>query len=188
MKGQAPITQLLGEWQTGDKAVMTEIMPLVYDELHRVARRYMHRESSQHTLQATALINEAFCRLGNVETEIRDRGHFVGIVSMLMRQILVDHARAKATKKRGGEVNKVSLNDVQVGTRDPSVDVLALESVLEVLARTDPRKVRIAELYYFCGMTYDQTASALGISTSTLHRELAMLKALLLQKLSHGHP
>lgn len=163
---------------------MGDIVPLVYEELHRVARSNMFGESSQHTLQATALINEAFFRLGDIKSEINDRGHFVAIVSNIMRQILVDHARAKAALKRGGAVHKVPLDDVNVATYGPSVDVLALESVLQVLAKKDPRKVQIAQLYYYCGLTYTQTANALGISESTLHRELTMLKALLKHRLA----
>ena len=184
MARNAQLTQLLNDWRTGEEALIEEIIPAVYDELHRVARSYMRGQPAHHTLQATALINEAFCRLGDVKTELRDRGHFVGIVANVMRQILVDHARAKFSQKRGGQVQNVPIDDVEIAGEEASLDVLALEEVLEALQERDPRKVRVAELYYFCGATYAETAAALNISEATLHRELRMLKALLARKLA----
>ncbi len=178
------ITRLLNDWRTGDDALMDQILPAVYDELHRVARSYMRGQPKHHTLQATALINEAFSRLGDVKSELQNRGHFVGIVANVMRQILVDHARAKHSQKRGGGIQNVSIDDVSIGTEDSSTDILALESVLADLEKKDPRKVRVAELYYFCGGTYAETAAALDISEATLHRELRMLRALLAQRLA----
>ncbi|MEM8816127.1 MAG: ECF-type sigma factor [Pseudomonadota bacterium] len=183
MKKQKDITRLLNDWRTGDPALMDQILPAVYDELHRVAQSYMRGQPAQHTLQATALINEAFSRLGDVKTELENRGHFIGIVANIMRQILVDHARAKQAQKRGGGVQKVPIDEGAVGKEDASTDVLALEAVLADLEKKDPRKVRIAELYYFCGGTYAETAAALDISEATLHRELRMLRALLARRL-----
>ena len=179
------LTQLLNDWRTGDEKLISQIVPAVYDELHRLARGYMRGQPENHTLQATALINEAFCRLDSIDTKLENRGHFIGIVANLMRYILIDHARAKASQKRGGDVHKVSLDDVTPPSTDaPSIDLLALNSVLESLEKTQPRKVRIAELYYFCGTTYKETAEALGISEATLHRELRMLRALLARRLA----
>ena len=176
---------MLNEWRGGDAELLEEIIPAVYDELHRVARSYMRGQPEHHTLQATALVNEAFLRIGNVKTELQDRGHFIGIVANVMRQILVDHARAKHSQKRGGGVNHESIDDAHVaGASGPSTDVLALESVLERLEKKDPRKVRIAEIYYFCGATYAETAAAMDISEATLHRELRLLKALLAHELA----
>ena len=163
---------------------MDQILPAVYDELHKVARSYMRGQPPHHTLQATALINEAFSKLGDVKTELENRGHFIGVVANVMRQILVDHARAKQAQKRGSGVQKVPIDEVSVGTEDSSTDILALEAVLADLDKKDPRKVRIAELYYFCGGTYAETAAALDISEATLHRELRMLRALLAQRLT----
>ena len=183
MTQRTQITQLLNQWRTGDEALMEKIVPAVYDELHRVAASYMRRQPN-HTLQATALINEAFCRLGVIDAELKDRGHFVGIVANVMRRVLVDHARAKNSQKRGGGADKLSLDEVVVASDEASVDVLALDDALRSLEKTDKRKVQIAELLYFCGATYEETAEALGISTSTLHREHAMLKALLAHTLS----
>ena len=181
------ITRLLNEWRTGDAESLEKILPAVYEQLHKVARREMYRQPGHHTLQATALINEAFCRIGEVKTELRDRGHFIGIVANVMRQILVDHARAKFSKKRGGDVDIVPIDYVDVTENDVSTDVLALESVLTELEAADPRKVRIAELYYFCGTTYAETAEALEISEATVHRELRMLRAVLKRRLD-DHP
>ena len=179
------LTQLLNDWRTGDEHLIGDIVPAVYDELHRLARSYMRNQPAHHTLQATALINEAFIRLDSIDTKLENRGHFIAIVANLMRQILVDHARAKASLKRGGDVHKVSLEDSEHPATDaPSIDVLALESVLESLEHKQPRKVRIAELYYFCGTTYKETAEALDISEATLHRELRMLRALLAKRLA----
>ena len=148
----------------------------------------MRGQPEQHTLQATALVNEAFLRIGNVKTELEDRGHFIGIVANVMRQILVDHARAKRSQKRGGGVRHESIDEVDVAgaAGRPSADVLALEAVLKRLEKKDPRKVRIAEIYYFCGATYAETAAAMDISEATLHRELRLLKALLARELAAG--
>ncbi len=177
------ITRLLNQWRNGDAAVLEQILPALYDELHKVAYGQMRKQPANHTLQATALINEAFCRLGDIKTELNDRGHFINIVANVMRQILVDHARAKYSRKRGSDVSFVSVDDVDVPHEDASVDVLALESVLTSLEEKDPRKTRIAELYYFCGTTYAETAQILDVSEATVHRELRMLRALLSLKL-----
>lgn len=184
MERKRQLTRLLNEWREGDAEVLDKILPAVYDELHRLARGYMRGQPPDHTLQATALINEAFLRIRDVKTELNDRGHFIGIVANLMRNILVDHARAKYSQKRGGGVNVVTIDESQVSGDTTSIDVLALEQVLEALEKRDPRKVRIAELYYFCGTTYAETAAALDISEATLHRELRMLKALLATRLA----
>ncbi|MEO0971576.1 MAG: ECF-type sigma factor [Pseudomonadota bacterium] len=177
------LTSLLNQWSTGDEAALNEIVPAVYDELHRVARSYM-RDAPGHTLQATALINEAFLRFSSVKVELNSRGHFIGIVANIMRQILVDHARAKGAKKRGGDAVRVDVDVDDVATPAPSVDVLALESVLQALEDRDPRKVRIAELHYFCGANYQETATCLEISEATVYRELQLLRALLARTLA----
>ncbi|MEM7612930.1 MAG: ECF-type sigma factor [Pseudomonadota bacterium] len=180
------ITRMLNEWRSGDEAALKQIIPAVYDELHRIANGYMRSQPKDHTLQATALVNEAFLRMGKINVDLEDRGHFVGIVANLMRQILVDHARAKLSQKRGGGAAHESIDAIEVSDPEsgPSTDVLALESVLEQLEQRDPRKVKIAEIYYFCGATYAETAAALDISEATLHRELRMLKALLASQLA----
>lgn len=180
MHRKAQLTQLLNEWRTGeDASLLEQIVPLVYDELHRIARYYMRDQPPGHTLQATALVNEAFLRFRGISTEIADRSHFVRIVANVMRNILVDYARAKSAQKRGGDVDVVTFNESALSAEEPSIEVLALEQVLERLKRKDPRKVQIAEVYYFCGATYAEAASVLNISESTLHRELRLLRALL---------
>ena len=184
MAADRQLTQLLNDWRTADDAALLEkIIPAVYDELHRLAGAYMRGQPAEHTLQATALVNEAFLRLRDVKTELEDRGHFIGIVANVMRNVLVDHARAKQTQKRGGGARHVEVDEAAIAGEESSVDVLALEQVLQRLEQRDPRKVRIAELHYFCGATYAETAAALGISEATLHRELKMLKALLSRQL-----
>lgn len=177
------ITRLLNQWRNGDASALEEILSALYDELHKVAYRQMRQQPENHTLQATALINEAFCRIGDIRTELNDRGHFINIVANVMRQILVDHARSKHSQKRGRDVAFVSVDDVDVPGDEVSTDVLALESVLASLEKMDPRKVRVAELHYFCGTTYAETAELLSISEATVHRELRMLRALLSLKL-----
>ncbi|MEL7025533.1 MAG: ECF-type sigma factor [Pseudomonadota bacterium] len=186
MDREPQITRMLNEWRTGDADRLRDIIPAVYDELHRVANSYMRSQPENHTLQATALVNEAFLRIGDIKAELKDRGHFVGIVANVMRQILVEHARAKLSQKRGGGVRHQSLEDIEVASplSGPSIDVLALESVLKRVEEKDPRKVRIAEIYFFCGATYAETAAAMEISEATLHRELRLLKALLARQLS----
>lgn len=183
MDARPPLTLLLNEWRTGDTDKLNVIVPAVYDELHRVARRHMRGQPSHHTLQATALVNEAIIKLNNVKSHLEDRGHFIGIVSNVMRQILVDHARAKNSQKRGSGQPDLSLDDVHVASKAASIDVLALEGVLQTLEKTQPRLVRAAELIYFCGATANEAAAALDVSASTLNRDLALLKALLAKAL-----
>ncbi len=177
------VTQIL---QAGseDENAWSQLLPLIYDELHAIARKRMSGERPDHTLQATALVNEAYCRLAGAKAQPANRSHLVAICARLMRQILVDHARAKRSQKRGGDAMILPIDDVDVSTKPVSVDVLALESLLGSLEKTDPRKVQIAELHYFCGATYKETSEALGISEATLHRELKMLKALLASSLA----
>ncbi len=178
------LTVLLNEWRTGDPDLIRDIIPAVYDELHRVAARLMASEMSGHTLQATALINEAWMRMNTVSSEINDRGHFVGIVARLMRNVLVDHARVKNSQKRGGGIDNLSIDDHPVAAPDESRDLLALEEILDKLSIDNPRSVQIAELYYFCGMTLGETAQVADVSESTVRRELTLIKTILREKLS----
>ncbi len=183
VKTSTELTVLLNKWRTGDPELLGNIIPAVYDELHKVAANLMRRQNSGHTLQATALISEAFLRIGDVKSELDNRGHFIGIVAKLMRNVLIDHARAKQSQKRGGDVVKVSLEENDAATSGVSLDMLALEEVLTKLAEHSPRTVQIAELHYFCGMTHEETAEVLEISESTVVRELRMLKSVLASKL-----
>ncbi len=183
-KDTSDLTVLLNQWRTGDPELIGNIIPAVYDELHKVAANLMRGQGSGHTLQATALIGEAFCRLGDINSELADRGHFIGIVAKLMRNVLIDHARAKQSHKRGGDVVKLSLEDNDAAAPETSLDLLALEDALTKLAQHNPRSVQMAELHYFCGMSYPETAQAMDVSESTVARELRMLKSLLADRLA----
>lgn len=159
-------------------------MPLVYDELHRVAARAMRRESPGHTLQTTALVHETYLRMVNQQgNDWQSRAQFFGIAATLMRRVLVDHARARAAEKRGGDIQRVSLENVAGNTEDV-IDVLTLDSALERLHELDPLQSRIVELRYFTGLNIEDTASAMEISPSSVKREWAIAKAWLRRELS----
>jgi len=183
------VTQLLRAWSDGDRSVGERLVGAVYGELHRQAARAMRRESPTHTLQATALVHEAYLRLIDQQrVEWRNRAHFFGVAAQLMRRILVDHARARLSAKRGGDAQRLSIGDVE--PVDPSselaqdVDILALHEALERLAALDPEQERLVELRYFSGMTIEETAEALGISPATVKREWAVARAWLRRELT----
>jgi RNA polymerase sigma factor (TIGR02999 family) len=159
-------------------------MPLVYDELHRVAARAMRRENSGHTLQTTALVHETYLRMVNQQgSDWQSRAQFFGIAATVMRRVLVDHARARAAEKRGGAHQQVTLDNVAGNTAD-AIDVLALDSALERLHELDPLQSRVVELRYFTGLNIEDTASAMEISPSTVKREWAIARAWLRRELS----
>ncbi len=160
------------------------LLSILYDELHRLAHHYMRTERAGHTLQTTALINEAYLRLVEIDRiQWRDRTHFVAMAATVMRRVLVDHARAHARDKRGGGVAITSL-DVDVAAAEPSVDVLALNEALDRLATLDPVQGRIVELRYFSGLTIDEVAATLGLSAGTVKREWSIAKAWLYRELA----
>jgi RNA polymerase sigma factor (TIGR02999 family) len=181
------VTQLLLAWRGGDQSVADRLLRVIYAELHRQAGRAMRREGTAHTLQATALVNEAYLRLiDQRRVEWRNRAHFFGVAAQLMRRILVDHARARLAAKRGSGASMLSLGDV--GAREEQgieadVDVLALHDALEKLARLDPDQARLVELRYFSGLSIEETAEALGISPATVKREWAIARAWLKREL-----
>jgi RNA polymerase sigma-70 factor (ECF subfamily) len=181
------VTALLLAWRGGDAAATDQLLRVIYDELHRQASRAMRREDSAHTLQATALVNEAYLRLVDQRrVEWRNRAHFFGIAAQLMRRILVDHARARAAAKRGGGERALSLTDADSpvgGATDDGVDVLALHEALEKLAALDPDQARVVELRYFSGLSIDETAEALDVSPATVKREWATARAWLRREL-----
>jgi len=175
---QTGITERLLAWRHGDEQALVELMPLVYDELRRLARRHLRRERPGHTLQATALAHEAYLRLVDANRiEWRDRLHFFAIASRIMRRVLVDAARAKAADKRGGGAEHVTLVDVPVGDPDEGLEVIALDTALEALAAADPRKARVVELRVFGGLTVQETASVLKVSTDTVGRDWSFAKS-----------
>ena len=153
------VTELLRAWGNGDDRALQQLTPLVEGELRRLARRYMARERRDHTLQATALVNEAFIRMTDArDVRWQDRAHFIGVSARLMRRVLVDHARSRGYRKRGGSVQRVTLSDGLATTPGPSVDLLELDRALEELAAVDPRKSRVIELRFFGGLTVEETA------------------------------
>jgi RNA polymerase sigma factor (TIGR02999 family) len=184
MTAARAVTRLLEDWRAGDKEALGELTPLVYDELHRLARRYMRSERPNHTLQATGLINEAFIRMAGMDVSWAGRAHFYAVASRLMRRILVDYAKARRSDKRGGGERPSTLEEVLIAARDtPAADILVIDEALARLAQLDARKSDVVVLHFFGGMTYDETAEALGISTATVHRELRLGKAWLLNEL-----
>lgn len=179
------ITQLLIQVTQGDHEAESRLIPLVYDELRRLARRYMRHERPDHTLQATALVHEAYVRLaGEKEIAWQNRAHFFGVAANLMRRILVDHARAKLAKKRGGSDQQVSLDDALLVDLVSPKHFLDLDEALERLAQRDPRQSRIVELRYFGGLTEAETAEVLGISPRTVKRDWTVARAWLFKELS----
>ena len=190
MPERAPITQLLRAWSGGSEEALTELLPLVDAELRRLAKAYMARERKGHTLQATALVNEAFMRLidtGNVAWN--DRAHFLGIAARLMRRVLIDHARARGMKKRGAGAYLVPLDEDMAVAPAASIDVLALDAALDALSAIDERKGRVIEMRFFGGMTVEETAEVLQVSTDTVKRDWRMAKLWLLKELDgSGEP
>ena len=179
------VTGLLLSWRQGDAAALGLLVPLVYDELRRVARRHLRGERPGHALQATALVHEVYLRLVDVDRmTLTSRSHFFAVAAKLMRQILVDHARRQRADKRGGEVTMVSLDEVSPATQPAKVDVLALDQALEALSALDARQCRVVELRFFAGLNVDETADALEISAATVAREWALAKAWLYRRLS----
>ena len=191
METPAPgaVTELLRAWSDGDDAALEQLVPLVETELRRLARGYMGRERRGHTLQATALVNEAFLRLTDArQVRWHDRAHFLGISARLMRRILVDHARRRGYRKRGGEAQRVTLHEDLVTTSDAAFDVIALDRALDALARVDPRKSRIVELRFFGGLSVEETAKLLDVSPDTVKRDWRLAKLWLLRELEGDSP
>jgi RNA polymerase sigma-70 factor, ECF subfamily len=179
------ITQLLVAWGDGDKAALDELMPLVYDELRRLARHYMRREREGHTLQTTALVNEAYLRLVDQKrVNWRNRAQFFGVAAQLMRRILVDHARTKRRAKRERDAQKVSLDQAAMVASEPGPDVLAIHEALEKLEAMNARMGRIVELRYFGGLSIEETAAALKIAPGTVMKDWTLAKAFLHQAIS----
>ena len=183
---QSEITQLLVAWSDGRQDALHRLVPLVYDDLRRVAAGYMVREAAGHSLQPTALLHEAYVRLVDQRhVQWRNRAHFFGVAASMMRRILVDHARARRADKRGGDVEHVTLAGDEVAGDGPNnVDVLALHESLERLAKFDPQQERIVELRYFGGLTIEEAAAVVGISEATVVREWTIAKAWLRADLS----
>ena len=182
---QPNVTKLLLGWGNGDKEALDQLVPIVYDELRRQAARYLRRERVGHTLQTTALINEAYIRLVDQKrVQWQNRAHFFGIAAQLMRRILVDHARTKKRAKRGGSDVRVSLAESALTVKGPDLDVVALDEALDRLARVDKQQAKVVELRFFSGLTVEETAEVLQISPATVKREWSMAKAWLHREIS----
>ncbi len=178
------ITELLAAWSSGDTEAGEQALPLVYDALKALARHYFRRERRDHTLQATALVHEAWVRLAEGPgVRFESRAHFVGLVAHVMRRALVDHARERNTAKRGGKAVKITLTESDA-TTEPELELIALDAALEGLAARDPRKAKIVELRFFGGLSVDETARALGVSPKTVGRQWRLARAWLYRRLA----
>jgi len=181
------VTGLLVAWGKGDEAALDQLVPLVHDELRRIARRHMGRERQGHSLQPTALVNEAYLRLIDVrQVNWRNRAHFLAMSARLMRRVLVDHARSKQYQKRGGGAARVTLDEELMGAGEPGQDLVALDDALEALAHFDERKGRVIELRFFGGLSVEETASVLKVSADTVMRDWKIAKAWLLREMRDG--
>jgi RNA polymerase sigma factor (TIGR02999 family) len=179
------VTQLLVDWRQGNGDALNALIPLVYDELRRLAHNHLNRERSGHTLQSTALVNEAYLRLVRQDLEINNRAHFFAVSSHLMRQILVDYARRHRAAKRGDGIDKLTLNEAAALLPGKSnFDLLALDEALNELGRLDPQQTRVVELRFFGGLSIEETAEVAGISQATVKRDWASARAWLHRELS----
>jgi RNA polymerase sigma factor (TIGR02999 family) len=180
------ITRLLDDWSGGDQSALDRLIPLVHAELRRIAGRQMGRERDGHTLQPTALVNEAYVRLaGNSDLRLQSRAHFFAVCAQVMRHVLIDHARAREREKRGGGALRVSLREAS-GHEDRDADLVALDEALGALEAVDPQKARVVELRYFAGLSVEEAAAVLGVSPTTVKREWRRARAFLHRELGKG--
>jgi len=181
------VTRLLAAWGRGDTKALEELIPLVYDELHRLAQRYMNQEPPGHTLQTTALVNEAYLRLiDQPEVAWQDRAHFFAVAARIMRHLLIDRARGRKYAKRGGGAYQVALDEAANFSQERAAEFVALDEALQALAEIDPRKSQIVELRYFGGLSIEETAEVLKLSPMTVKRDWKLAKAWLHRELSQS--
>ena len=182
---QGEVTNLLAAWSSGDQSALNSPMPLVYNELHRIARRAWSQYPRSDTLQPTALINEAYLKLANADNAtFQDRCHFFAVASKAMRQILVNHAKGRLSSKRGGGAVNVSIDDVQPAVHQEADEIVALHVALEALCDVDPRKSTLVEMRYFGGLSIEETAAAMGISIATVNREWRLARSWLIREMN----
>jgi len=182
-----PVTELLVAWGQGDESALARLMPLVQDELHRLARREMRGERPGHTLQTTALVNEAYLRLIDARrVRWQDRAHFFALSARIMRRILVDHARSRNFIKRGAGTRHVSLDEALIVSQERGPDLVALDDALQALAKVDARKSQVVELRFFGGLSVEEAAEALRVSSQTIVRDWHLAKVWLLRELGDG--
>ena len=180
------VTQLLQQWSGGNKQALDELMPLVYDQLRRLASNCLRAERPDHTLRATALVHEAYVRLIDADVDWENRVHFFAVSARMLRRILVDHAKSRNREKRGGEFEKIPLDEAVLVGPQSDKGIAELDEALKRLATHDQRKSELIELLFFGGLTYDEAAAALKISPATVHRELILAKAWLYRELAQG--
>lgn len=180
------LTGLLVEWRDGDQAALERLMPLVYDQLRRIAHRYVQRERNGHTLQTSALVNEAYLRLADQKVVWQNRAHFFAVTARVMRHILIDHARRRRYAKHGGETQQVPLDEAAAMSLERAAELIALEEALDELAQLDQRKSRVVELRYFGGLSLEETAETLNISLMTVRRDWRAAKAWLYRRLKEA--
>ena len=185
---RAEITRLINAWRGGDAGALDQLMPYVYDELRRLARGQMRGESSSHTLQATALVNEAFLRLADIEIAYNDRSHFLAIAARTMRRVLVDHARRKKSAKRGGGQHNTRFNESIVASEADGPAILELNLAVEELARVDESLAQVVELVFFGGLTYEETATVLGKSKTAVFDDVRLAKSWLRNYMDDDSP
>lgn len=183
MSDQHTVTQLLQNWQAGQSSAIDQLTPLLYDTLKQMAGKYMGKENAGHTLQATALVNEAYLQLIDANQTWANRAHFLGVAARIMRHVLIDHARAQKRDKRGGDATHVTLMESRLFGGGTEPDILALDEVLQKLEEFDERKAKVIELSFFGGLSYDEIAEVLTISSATVDRELRFGKAWLCREL-----
>ena len=177
------LTALLVEWREGDQAALDRLMPLVYDQLRRIAHRYVQRERDGHTLQTSALVNEAYLRLADQNVVWQNRSHFFAVTARVMRHILIDHARRRRYAKHGGEARQVPIEEASAMSAERAAELIALEEALDELAQLDLRKSHVVELRYFGGLSLEETAEVLQISLMTVRRDWRAAKAWLYRRL-----
>jgi RNA polymerase sigma-70 factor (ECF subfamily) len=183
------VSHLLIQWSKGDSAALESLVPLVYDELRRLAQLYLSREKPGHTLSSTALVHEAYLRLvKQKDVTWQNRAHFFGVAARMMRRILVDHARSHAYAKRGGGAMTLSLDEAMTPAAEREMDLVALDDALETLAKLDERQSRMVELRFFGGLSIEETSEVLGVSAPTVKREWASARAWLYREISRGSP
>jgi len=187
-ESSSPVTELLVRWREGDREALESLMPLVYDELRRLANHYLQRERSDHTLQSTALVHEAYMRLaGENAPQWQNRAHFFGIAARVMRQILVEYARAHSAAKRGGVgACKITLDESLELAQRTDIDVVALDSALDRLSELDPQQSRIVELRFFTGLTIEDTSEVMGLSPATVKRDWTSARAWLHREIARS--
>ena len=181
------VTQLLVDWQQGDQSALKKLTPLIYDELRRIAHRYVQHEHNGHTLQTTALVNEAYLRLaGQEQPEWQNRAHFFAVIAQVMRHILIDHARRRRYLKHGGRFQQVSMAEASLMSEDRAAELIALDEALDELKHFDQRKSKVVELRYFGGLSLEEAANALDISVMTVRRDWRAAKAWLFRRMKNG--